>query len=513
MNFNMSGKTTRRKDDSTNNPGKPWILGQFGNNVATATTVIQQQLPLLTTASSPPPYKGSGSLHILPPMIVPPLSPNPGQTLDPNWQAAKATVRERNAAMFNNELMSDVQFIVGPKGSTQRIPAHKYILATGSSVFFAMFYGGLAEDKREIEIPDVEPAAFLTLLRYLYYDDISLEADTVLATLYAAKKYLVPHLARACVSYLETSLTAKNACVLLSQSQLFEEPDLMQRCWEVIDAQAELAVTSEGFGDIDYNTLETILSRETLNVKETILFQAVMNWATAECLRRDIEPISENKRKVLGKALYLIRIPGMALEEFANGPAQSRILTLQETTDIFLHFTASNKPILDFPTCPRIGLKSQICHRFQSSAYRSNQWRYRGRCDSIQFCVDKRIFIVGFGLYGSSNGASDYTVKIELKRMGKVLAENDTKFFSDGSSNTFHVYFQHPIQIESDTFYTASAILDGAELSYFGQEGLSEVTVGNVTFQFQCSSDSTNGTGVQGGQIPELIFYGTSTHS
>lgn len=65
-------------------------------------------------------------------------------------------------------------------------------------------------------------------------------------------------------------------------------------------------------------------------------------------------------------------------------------------------------------------------------------------------------------------------------------------------------------QVEPESFYTASAVLDGGELSYFGQEGLSEVTVGCVTFQFQCSSESTNGTGVQGGQIPELIFYGPS---
>lgn len=155
----------------------------------------------------------------------------------------------------------------------------------------------------------------------------------------------------------------------------------------------------------------------------------------------------------------------------------------------------------------------QVCHRFQSCAYRSNQWRYRGRCDSIQFSVDKRIFVVGFGLYGSSGGAADYNVKIELKRLGRVMAENNTKFFSDGSSNTFHVYFEHPIQIEPESFYTATAILDGSELSYFGQEGMSEVTVGCVTFQFQCSSESTNGTGVQGGQIPELIFYGPSPTS
>jgi hypothetical protein len=186
------------------------------------------------------------------------------------------------------------------------------------------------------------------------------------------------------------------------------------------------------------------------------------------------------------------------------------MLTLQETNDIFLYFTAKQKPPLEYESRPRRGLMQQPCHRFGSSAYRSNQWRYRGRCDAIQFSVDKRIFIVGFGLYGSSNGSSDYSARIELKNSagGRSLASNTQQFFSDGSSNTFHVFFDQPVQIEPDICYVASAILDGAELSYFGQDGMSEMTVGNVTFQFQCSSESTNGTGVQGGQIPELVFYG-----
>ena len=87
-------------------------------------------------------------------------------------------------------------------------------------------------------------------------------------------------------------------------------------------------------------------------------------------------------------------------------------------------------------------------------------------------------------------------------------AESYSKFISDGSSNTFKVFFKQPVQVEPDTFYTASVILDGDELSYFGQEGMTEVQCQNVNFQFQCSVDSTNGTGVQGGQIPELLFYG-----
>lgn len=75
-----------------------------------------------------------------------------------------------------------------------------------------------------------------------------------MATLYVAKKYIVPHLARACVNYLETSLTAKNACLLLSQSRLFEEPDLMQRCWEVIDAQVCQSVDSMNLEEVSSST-------------------------------------------------------------------------------------------------------------------------------------------------------------------------------------------------------------------------------------------------------------------
>lgn len=84
-----------------------------------------------------------------------------------NWQSYGATVRERNSVMFNNNLMSDISFKVGLKGSQQTIPSHKYVLATGSSVFYAMFYGDLAENSSVVSIPDVEPIAFLTLLRFV----------------------------------------------------------------------------------------------------------------------------------------------------------------------------------------------------------------------------------------------------------------------------------------------------------------------------------------------------------
>lgn len=42
-------------------------------------------------------------------------------TGDPNWQATKASVRERNAAMFNNDLMADINFVVGSDGKQRAI--------------------------------------------------------------------------------------------------------------------------------------------------------------------------------------------------------------------------------------------------------------------------------------------------------------------------------------------------------------------------------------------------------
>ena len=106
----------------------------------------------------------------LQPTVLSPKTDNKEMTnhLDSDWQASTKSTRERNAVMLNNELIADVHFIVGSDSNQRRIPAHKYILVTGSSVFFAMFYGGLAEDTKEVSIPDVEPQAFLNLLKYVY---------------------------------------------------------------------------------------------------------------------------------------------------------------------------------------------------------------------------------------------------------------------------------------------------------------------------------------------------------
>ena len=81
-------------------------------------------------------------------------------TVEENWQTKRSTIVERTTFIFNNQLLSDVKFVVpastGESESKKVIPAHKFVLAISSPVFFAMFYGQMTETTDSIELPDCE---------------------------------------------------------------------------------------------------------------------------------------------------------------------------------------------------------------------------------------------------------------------------------------------------------------------------------------------------------------------
>lgn len=78
------------------------------------------------------------------------------------WQLACSEIQQRGAALLQSQQWTDCEFLVG----SGRVPigAHKLLLAMASPVFEAMFYGGLAEKRRAIPIPDIEPGTFKLLL-------------------------------------------------------------------------------------------------------------------------------------------------------------------------------------------------------------------------------------------------------------------------------------------------------------------------------------------------------------
>ena len=355
---------------------------------------------------------------------------------------------------------------------------------------------------------------YFYICRYLYCDEISLEADTVLPTLYAAKKYIMPHLTQACVDYLQTDLDASNACLLLSHSRLFDETELTQHCFDVIDSQTKEALQADSFTDIDYQTLELILRRDTLCVEETVVFAAARRWAEVECSRQGHPVTPEQCREVLGDALYLVRFPTMTPGEFADCAEQSDFLSKQEIVDIFFFFSAKNKPQLRFPTEPR---KFQLrrftpctCSRFQATNS-SGRFFLNGQRNCIRFSVDKAVFVSGFGLYGSCEVGVEYCIVIALEHDEVSLRRKRHKMTCDGSKKTIRVSFDAPFRIEANTYYTASLVVESAGRQpgqeHYGRSGVPHVKCENVIFTFKDSSVGENQSSVVQGQIPEILFH------
>ena len=179
--------------------------------------------------------------------------------------------------MLNNDRLSDVKFVVRKidgeteSESKQVIPAHRLILAIGSPVFEAMFYGELAETKDTIELPDCHYESLLELFRYMYSDEANISGSNVMGVLYLAKKYIVPSLADKCTEYLQENMDPSNVFSILSSSLKYEEKALEDRCWKVIENQTEASVKSEGFETMERSLLEQVVARDILSIKEVSL--------------------------------------------------------------------------------------------------------------------------------------------------------------------------------------------------------------------------------------------------
>ena len=251
-----------------------------------------------------------------------------------NWQTELSTIAEKTAFIFNKELLSDVKFVVpmstDESDSKKVIPAHKFVLAINSPVFFAMFYGQMAETKDSIELPDCEYESLLELFRFLYSDKMNLSGNNVMQVLYLANKYMVPALVEKCPEYLRGNLIASNVFCILPHAETFEDKELKNRCWEVIEEQTEEAITSDEFVTVERAVVESVVKREVLNVTEVELFKAVNRGATKECERQGMTSDGETKRRILGEDIVKgIRFPLIPQKDFASVVFDSRILNLE----------------------------------------------------------------------------------------------------------------------------------------------------------------------------------------
>ncbi len=403
--------------------------------------------------------------------------------------------------MFNNELMSDVSFTCGE--SSRILHAHKYVLATSSAVFFAMFYGNLAQKESTIPIADADEESFEEFLRYLYTDDCKITAENAIGVMYLAKKYLIPSLAEKCCEILEESIKPDNVFMVLEQAVQFDEKKLEAKCWDIVSKETLECINSDAFCSIGSQTLNALLKRESLTVAEVELFNGVLKWVDSECAKQGIN-IEEDKtarRRVLGDSVYDIRFLQMSQEDYAKYVSPTGILTETEVISIFQKLNGLDVANLKWKEQKKRRPYIVGFSRFHITNVLAGKWGYSGsRSDALTLTVNKAVLFHGVRLFGDANG-SQYEVTF------KVKDENVTGTYTSDRGKDgvcgYDVMLPEPVSLQPDEKFTIIATIKGPR-SHMGQNGKPSVNVDSTVVTFK--NVSSNCTTINGGQFYNIFL-------
>ncbi|XP_063160580.1 E3 ubiquitin-protein ligase MYCBP2 isoform X6 [Candoia aspera] len=152
-----------------------------------------------------------------------------------------------------------------------------------------------------------------------------------------------------------------------------------------------------------------------------------------------------------------------------------------------------------------------IVNRFESHG---GGWGYSAHSvEAIRFCVDTDLLLGGLGLFG---GRGEYTAKIKLFELGPdggdhetdgdLLAETDVLAYDCAAREKYAMMFDEPVLLQASWWYVAWARVSGPS-SDCGSHGQASITTDDgMVFQFKSSKKSNNGTDVNAGQIPQLLY-------
>jgi hypothetical protein len=247
------------------------------------------------------------------------------------------TFGQRYGKYYDNEELSDVTFLVGKKGI--KIFGHSQILVSASDYFkvrFSKEWKKIGSEATVISIEESDEEAFRTILVFIYKASLEFNwKDThhilVLANLYLLKDLI--DLLTTGEGFMKYGL--KCVWQFLSFAILVNDVDLINRCVNCIDQNTYEAFDSEDFLSVDESVIRQVISRDTLYIKETDLFLALINWSEAECRRKGLAIDGSNRRSVMAPFIHRIRFPTMTLHEFRTNVEPFNILTESERLIIY----------------------------------------------------------------------------------------------------------------------------------------------------------------------------------
>lgn len=228
--------------------------------------------------------------------------------------------------------LADVHFVFHDEDESERVPAHKMLLAIRSDVFEAMFFGEMKETG-DITIVDASADAFKEFLQFFYLNKIDLTMENISDVVNLCKKYGIDECLMICEAFLKESLNIENVCSAYGLAILFDLDNLKSICKELIVEDTEAVFKSSSFLECHRSVLGHILMSNELSCSETMVLEACINWVKAASGRDEVT--REMVQNHLNDLFYEIRFGSMNMKDFAAlTGSYGKLFTLDEYQEI-----------------------------------------------------------------------------------------------------------------------------------------------------------------------------------
>eukprot|EP00823_Brevimastigomonas_motovehiculus_P003647 TRINITY_DN225_c0_g1_i6.p1 TRINITY_DN225_c0_g1~~TRINITY_DN225_c0_g1_i6.p1 ORF type:complete len:506 (-),score=134.07 TRINITY_DN225_c0_g1_i6:201-1718(-) len=276
------------------------------------------------------------------------------------------TLKKTLKKLCCSERLADCHFLV----KEERIPAHRFVLATESPVFEALLYPWqMTKDnkiERVLDIPtkdivldDIDPTLFKKVLRCVYTGKIKIESEEVQMLFLLAKRFQLDSLRCKCMSYMEDEVSADNVCDLMEQGRkVLNDPRFGL---SFIEEHTPEVLASKPFLSLSSESLNVILQSNKLTADELELFQALLRWGKAQFQKQKLdEEESKNMQTVLGTLVDNIRFPLMEMSDFVSSVQSTGVLAAQDMLSLYTYWGAKSKTHsrMKWSMEPRAGVSS-----------------------------------------------------------------------------------------------------------------------------------------------------------
>mmetsp|Transcript_30951 Transcript_30951/g.72361 ORF Transcript_30951/g.72361 Transcript_30951/m.72361 type:complete len:593 (+) Transcript_30951:121-1899(+) len=235
-------------------------------------------------------------------------------------QAYHADRSKEFTSLWESKELCDIDVIV----EGVKFPAHKVVLAAGSSTFRAMFTRNFSESRaKEVELHEITANGFEGVLSFLYSGEVTLKDSTAELVLLAADRCEVLPLVQLCCTYLLDRITWRNCLHYWSLAEQVGCDALKGKARHTALKYFEELHASRYLVDLDHQRCAQLIKSKKLRAfDERVVLDALVAWLEADL------PARQRYAESLVRLVRLPRLSKQQLDDLiARSPALAECLS------------------------------------------------------------------------------------------------------------------------------------------------------------------------------------------